>query len=195
MKVAIVTTRSLFSEYNELHQSVSSGLLELLRSLGFCPVILPNNEFRLMNLIELLAPSVIVLSGGEDIGKNTIRDHFAIELLEIAKKNSIAVVGICRGMQVLCIYGGGTIRKIEGHVGVSHKISQLGTEQNVSVNSFHQYGIDFLPEIFRVNSRADDMSIESFSHISLPWLGIMWHPERKHGVNSNDIFIKFMSDL
>ena len=195
MKVAIVTTRSLFSEYNELHQSVSSGLLELLRSLGFCPVILPNNEFRLMNLIELLAPSVIVLSGGEDIGKNTIRDHFEIELLEIAKKNSIAVVGICRGMQVLCIYGGGTIRKIEGHVGVSHKISQLGTEQNVSVNSFHQYGIDFLPEIFRVNSRADDMSIESFSHISLPWLGIMWHPERKLGVNSNDIFIKFMSDL
>jgi putative glutamine amidotransferase len=80
-------------------------------------------------------------------------------------------------------------------VGVSHEITQMPTGKKMLVNSFHNNGIDYLPEIFKVNCRADDNSVESFSHISLPWLGIMWHPERENGINSNDIFIEFMNNL
>lgn len=195
MKIAIVTTRSFFSEFKELHESVSSNLLQLLSSLGLCPVLLSNKENKLSNLIELLNPSLIVLSGGENFGENTMRDKFEIKLLGIAEKKLIPVIGICRGMQIMCIYGGGTIKNIDGHVGVSHKITQIHTERTVSVNSFHKQGIDYLPDIFKINFRAEDDSIESFSHITLPWLGIMWHPERKNGLNSNDIFIKFVSNL
>jgi gamma-glutamyl-gamma-aminobutyrate hydrolase PuuD len=195
MKIAIVTTRSLLSEFKESHQSVSSNLLELLSTLGLYPIVLSNNEFGLSDLIELLDPSLIVLSGGENFGDNATRDEFEFGLLEIAENKSIPVIGICRGMQIMCIYGGGTIKNIDGHVGVSHKINQIHTDQMVPVNSFHNNGIDFLPEIFKVNCKAEDDSIESFSHITLPWLGIMWHPERENGMNSNDIFIKFMNNL
>ena len=195
MKIAIVTTRSLLSEFKESHQSVSSNLLELLSTLGLYPIVLSNNEFGLSDLIELLDPSLIVLSGGENFGDNATRDEFEFGLLEIAENKSIPVIGICRGMQIMCIYGGGTIKNIDGHVGVSHKINQIHTDQMVPVNSFHNNGIDFLPEIFKVNCKAEDDSIESFYHITLPWLCIKWHPERENGMNSNDIFIKFMNNL
>ena len=46
----------------------------------------------------------LVLTGGEDIGKNKNRDQTEVNLLNWALKNSLPILGICRGMQLIAKY-------------------------------------------------------------------------------------------
>ena len=44
-----------------------------------------------------------------------------------------------------------------------------------------------------MNGRSKDGEIESIVHKSLPWKGIMWHPEREEEFNKLDI--KYIREL
>ena len=51
----------------------------------------------------------------------------------------------------------------------------------MTVNSYHNFGIspeDLSSQFKVISTSVEDHSIESFSHQSLPFFGIMWHPER-----------------
>ena len=67
------------------------------------------------------------------------RDNFELKLLQFAHERSIPILGVCRGMQILNKFYGGTLEKIEGHVNRSHKISSdIG---NSEVNSYHNFAV------------------------------------------------------
>lgn len=171
------------------------------------------------NATELENCNGLVLSGGIDVhpsyynssktdypkagGFNEERDKFEKEAFDLAQKNQLPVLGICRGLQFInCLMGGtlvqdlGELNKIhEGGPDKIHevKIGDRTTLRIVSglshgnVNSSHHQAIDKLGSGLKVNCKADDGTIEGIerSDLNKPFLlAVQWHPERMEDQDS-----------
>jgi len=123
--------------------------------------------------------NALVLSGGEDIGSSPVRDAVEADLLNHAREHRLPVLGVCRGTQMLQTHAGGALALRPGHVGTPHRVT-CG-EQVVTVNSWHRFVITSLQRGWHSLAVSEDGSIEAMRHCSLPWLGLMWHPERDQG--------------
>ena len=131
----------------------------------------------------------IILSGGDNIGDNSERDKTEEKILNYSIGKKIPLIGICRGMQVINKFFGGTIKTSENsnHVGNPHFVSLLAKfasfleTKNLRVNSFHNNVIKQknLGQNLEPFAISDDNTIEGFYHSKLPIFGVMWHPERE----------------
>ena len=121
-----------------------------------------------------------MLSGGNDIGAFPQRDATETYLLDWAARGRKPVLGICRGMQMMAVHGGGSLVPVTGHVRVYHDLDDGGSPAGwpCRVNSYHDFAIAESPPPYTVLARAADGTIEAFGHVDLPWEGWMWHPER-----------------
>lgn len=152
--------------------------------------------------LETLEPDLVILSGGNSItalDKEASdiapeRDAYEAALLDLAVKQKIPVLGVCRGMQMINLHFGGKLQVVENHVAVRHKLkSHSETTFDDEVNSYHQWGLydSDIARGFNVLASAEDGSIEAFRHANHEIFGIMWHPERGKKFSPNDIrFIK-----
>ena len=177
MNIALVSSRGLENQYGELFSGVSRNLEEYISWCGLTPLFVGHQDkAELKNLLNLLQPRLIVLSGGESIGDNRLRDEFEIHLLDCAARIGVPVFGICRGMQVILHTFGCESKPLENHAGTRHII---GGDLKLSVGSYHHRGFTEVPDDFLVCAKAEDGTIEMVKHKSLPWTGVMWHPERE----------------
>ena len=181
IKVAIITGRLLESKHQEPYDAFSQSLAWFVQSLGYTPVPISNqlkDSDSIQEFLRILNPQLIVLAGGEDLGGNPARDVTEGILLNYAKENSLVkVFGICRGMQFIVSFLGGSLEKCEGHVSTTHSLYHEGLYLG-EVNSFHTFKVSQLPDEMLPTSQAADGSIESCAHRTLPWIAWMWHPER-----------------
>ena len=125
-------------------------------------------------------------------------------ILSAAIRRSLPVFGICRGMQYMNIYFGGSMyqdihyqekalgrdalkhaqkgsRTVTTHVVEVKKDSLLaqclGTWGEVAVNSMHHQSIKTLGNGFSVCAQAEDGTIEAIENREKMLLGVQWHPE------------------
>jgi putative glutamine amidotransferase len=128
------------------------------------------------------------------------RDEYELALIAAFCAAGKPILGICRGMQVLNVYFGGSLHQdIETQLGGGnthrdgvhyekplHPVtftphSTLArTYANVAhaqVNTIHHQCVKKLGTDLIVEARADDGIIEAFRHATLPILGVQWHPE------------------
>ena len=150
----------------------------------------------------------LLLPGGGDIlparyGQENAACRFMDETLD-ALQFSLAdvfisagkpVFGICRGLQLLNVYFGGTliqdlpsvalhssgVPKVDLYHGSTAEegsfLSALyGTE--FPVNSSHHQAADRIGAGLRVVQRSDDGVVEALAHETLPVRCVQWHPER-----------------
>lgn len=146
----------------------------------------------------------LVLSGGGDIhpsyyGKHMTgldtsvdlqRDEREWELLQQFCARKKPVLGICRGIQVIDVFFGGTLFR---HLGTAHvhdnTIHTIVTSEQgrlrsllgekLPVNSYHHQAIRTLGAGLHVTAVSDaDGVIEAIEHDSLPVMAVQWHPER-----------------
>ena len=146
--------------------------------LGLQWFILPNIGMEAVALVERCAVTGLVLSGGEDIGVHPERDTTEILLLDWACKNSLPVLGVCRGFQFMQHWLGGYLVPVDErrHVAAAHDIVINGDKQR-QVNSYHSWGITSLAsplEAFAVDPLSGTIEAARWRNL----LGIMWHPER-----------------
>lgn len=151
----------------------------------------------------------LILPGGGDITPaffgernngsrniDTELDILQLQALELAMRESMPVLGICKGMQIINVGLGGTLvqnlppdtcdrhRYEEGdkyHASVIEKDSWLGKlyGESAIINSAHHQAVKRLGEGLRaVQWCPTDCCVEALAHETLPLIGVQWHPER-----------------
>jgi putative glutamine amidotransferase len=153
----------------------------------------------------------LVLSGGADVspelygatpddmlgGTEPDRDAWEIALYRGAVARAMPVLAICRGMQLMNVFFGGTLRQ---HVGLDegaghpnwHTDGRARTHglvtapdsilrqllgESLDVNSLHHQTVQDLAPGLRVAATAPDGVVEGVEHETLPMVGVQWHPE------------------
>ena len=147
LKIAISTRITNAHNYDEKRDSISHEWPALLEKLDFIPVLIPNS---LKNVEKFLASQKIdgvIMSGGDNIGEDELRDKTEKDILDYSIKNKIAVFGVCRGMQLINKFFNGEIIKTseKKHVRTKHEIvlkndkikSTIFLKNVLEVNSFH----------------------------------------------------------
>ena len=177
----------ILPERNEVRDSIDQRLISFLSKSGAIVVPVPNfahSEMEIENWLNNIRPRAIVLSGGNDIGEQPSRDHVEERLLNYGSRNSLPLLGICRGMQMMGVWGGAALKSVRGHVATRH---QLMGELDVTVNSYHNYSLTAVPDKFKAIAYSEDGEIEAIQHTTLPWEGWMWHPEREIFFSKTDL--------
>jgi putative glutamine amidotransferase len=171
---------------------------------------------------EILEPfDGLMLVGGGDVdparygaepdaeqtyGVETDRDQLEIDLLLAADRMRLPILAICRGMQIMNVAFGGTLRQhlpdepgmLEHGVPVADTVSthdvtpvrgsrlSATTKSGVLVcSSHHHQGVDRPGDDLVVTGHSPDGLVEAIERrendpddVDLPWvLGVQWHPE------------------
>lgn len=151
---------------------------------------------------ELAAYDALLLTGGGDIepsryGETVLNDSVKSEPgrdeLEFSLLNSFLtmdkpIAGICRGLQIINVYFGGTLwQDLPVPLGLTHT-GENGNDRihpvvwsdglKQEVNSYHHQAVRESAGCLRVCAQAPDGIIEAAAHVSLPVRGVQWHPER-----------------
>ncbi len=176
---------------------------QFFEGLGCNLVYIPNLSDSFENYFSQIPIKALILSGGNDLSSEftkkpavdvrnsaPLRDTAEKRLLDLAIERKIPVLGICRGMQFINFYFGGTTTQTinQGlHVKKTHRISfcdqnliELSDRKEMVVNSYHHQGIreDQLSPKLKAMALSHDNLIEALYHPELPIVGIQWHPER-----------------
>ena len=190
MKKIIFTQRvHLCEQYNERWDCADQKIAQLLRTCGYMPIPVPNQEKLVEDFSAMVFPSGILLTGGNSLmkygGNAPERDGTDVACISVAVKHGIPVIGFCRGMQSLLDYFGERLEEVKNHVGVRHQVRGKICRE---VNSYHSLGCLSLDTgAFEVLAQAEDGCIEAVRHKEYPFLGIMWHPEREENFRAEDI--------
>lgn len=200
-------------------------LIEAVVKSGGLPVIFPSVEPELIpDYLDLF--DGIIFAGGSDVDPTFYgeephqklgptyfkRDQFEIALVKAALDADKALMGICRGMQVINAALGGTIfQDLSEDPRQTLKHSQdapgnfpshhVNTEQGSRiaglvgvrpyVNSRHHQALNKIASPLKVTARADDQipeAVESIDNDRI--LAVQWHPENifKHYDYSQALF-------
>lgn len=182
---------------------------------GVLPVLIPDVDDDLL-LGILSEMDGFVMQGGTDLAPETYgeqpigqwkgdshRDRYELKILDFAIKNSKPVLGICRGLQLMNVYFGGTLyqdtttqnpqtnnhRSAELYDTIKHPIEFMEgsflaelykNEENPHVNTVHHQSIKDLGKDLDVYASSPDGIIEAFGYAKEPKgkvMGVQWHPE------------------
>jgi putative glutamine amidotransferase len=171
----------------ERRDALDQRWAELLDKLGYIPVPLCNAVSNVADYVGSLDIDAIVLSGGNDLatlpgGRNAApeRDRLELFLIEQARQQRKPMLAVCRGLQMLNAALGGDLVPAKDHVVLAHDLQDCRLRGISQVNSFHDWAIPArgLASELQALARASDGTVEAVRHAELPWVGVMWHPER-----------------
>lgn len=163
----------------------------------------------------------LLICGGNDIDphyyhqeshhSNTLEDHLIettdFSLLQQFYDAKKPIIGICRGIQVINTFFGGSLYQdipsqyptLIQHNKENHNISiQKDTFLNhyfpekIKVNSSHHQNLDFIPKSLTINAISEDGLIEGIENQQI--LAVQWHPERMDE-NHQKQFMKAILDF
>jgi putative glutamine amidotransferase len=174
-------------------------------------------DFKANNAPDIENCEGLVLTGGVDIYPSFFlenasenyenapksflinRDSFELELLKRSLEMKIPILGICRGLQLINVYFGGTLKlDIGAKSNTIHKKENFDKVHNINiltdsffrnivdinegeVNSAHHQAIDILGVGLRAVAFSEDQIIECIE-LEKPdsqfLLAVQWHPER-----------------
>lgn len=206
------------------------GYLKGIEQAGGIPFIFPLTSCR--EDIEVLMDKVdgILLTGGHDVSPSlyhqnvlfpveTSKDRDKMEsiVLELALKTDKSVLGICRGIQFLNAYLGGTLYQDLPHQYVTcidhhqtppydvpqHRVDvlkdtplyELLKSDTLSVNSYHHQAINELSKELKPMAISSDGLMEAvyLPNQTFVW-AVQWHPEFNYKVEESSrlIFNEFI---
>nr|MBP3259307.1 gamma-glutamyl-gamma-aminobutyrate hydrolase family protein [Bacilli bacterium] len=135
--------------------------------------IIPNSINKIKDVIDMC--DGIILSGGD---KESIYDY---EIIKYIYDNNIPCLGICMGMQQMCMLYGGKLKKVDNHYSndiylhdVNITNSKIYGNKKIKVNSRHHDGI--VKTDLYVTGISDVIEMVEDNHKKF-FVGVEWHPE------------------
>jgi len=202
MRVGITQRVEYVSAYAEARDCLDQRWSELLNVLKMTLVPIPNTLQNVEEWLDVLQCDAYILTGGNDLAdlpnaKNgsVVRDRTEFALLRYAQVQSLPVLGVCRGLQLMNVFCGGQLEMISGHLANRHSVRMCFDQSNQfvtnNVNSFHNWGISKNSLAQQLIPCAYDTEnyVEAARHVKLNWLGLMWHPEREEKFEALDLEI------
>ena len=210
------------------HYGLPDAYAKAVQRNGGTPVILPPlfdiDQDQFLDLVD-----GIIFSGGPDVdpilygeqprpqqgGIDPLRDEVEISLGKKALTGDKPVLGICRGLQVLNVAGGGTLiqdipsqvkdaqkhnQAAQTYYGTHHVTLEKGSKaheifgmERILPNSFHHQACKVPAPGFKVTGKADDGVIEVLEIDSPVWkMCVQWHPEHMDDPVMNKLFKSFI---
>nr|WP_277756514.1 gamma-glutamyl-gamma-aminobutyrate hydrolase family protein [Vagococcus sp. CY53-2] len=199
-----------------------AGYVRAVQEVGGTPLVLPISQPKeAKTYIDLV--DKLILTGGQNVSPSLYssnqsseafslleRDLFEIALIEEAIKQKKPIFGVCRGMQLLNVYLGGTLhqdlslrqpepirhmqapieRWIATHDIFFEKDSVLTPiyGAKATVNSFHFQSINKIGNDLKITAVSEDGVVESIESSSdnHKILGVQWHPDFSYNVNDKE---------
>jgi N5-(cytidine 5'-diphosphoramidyl)-L-glutamine hydrolase len=200
MRIGITQRVEKVDSHQEVRDCLDQRWTTLLELLGMTAIPIPNNLQKIEYWLDAIALDGFILTGGNDLSSlsdssNTAyeRDLTEFAILEYARAHFVPVFGVCRGLQVMNVFLGGKLERVNNHIAKRHSVQLAPKESNFSyidtVNSFHEWGLP-------INKLSDQLKpcvydrehfVEAARHKSLKWVGIMWHPEREDPFQDGDL--------
>lgn len=204
MKFIGITQRLLENtSYYEVREALSVEWGEFFKGhlQGFLPLPL-SYAIPFSTYAESLGESLsgVILSGGNDLNSlnpnplSAMRDEYEGQILTHCLQHNLPLLGICRGAQRIAEYFGAKLELLSGHIG-NHQVFDMSSGEKFETNSFHNYGVRTLSDCLESLVKAEDSSIEAFKHKHKPIFALMWHIERKNGMEKDRIFQEWLSKL
>lgn len=169
--------------------------------------------------------SILILHGGADISPTIYnkkvnkychayeelsnRDGLELALIKAAKERGMAILGICRGAQILCAAAGGSlIQHVDGHAGKPHLIEAVdgGRSIIIGVNSYHHQmmnpegskheivgkSLHRLSQVYWDDEETIPMpqETEAVFFNAFNGLGVQWHPEWLPADHESNVWLK-----
>ena len=189
--------------------------LDGIKAAGGLPVVLP------LEMTEEDADHIVetcdgfLFTGGQDVGSCQERDRLETLLLSKALQSDKAILGICRGLQFINVFLGGTLwqdlpsqhpseivhRQSKPYNAPTHKVmlngdlSTLLGKDTIDVNTLHHQATKELGKGLTPMAIAPDGIIEAarLENKFFVW-GVQWHPEYmfKTDPDSLTIFSSFI---
>ena len=199
---------------------VPMNYVEAVQRAGGLAVLIPPDPTLLESQDALLDRiDGLLLIGGPDVGAGRygaephplaepeamLRDGVEIALARAAIARGLPLLGICRGMQLINVAAGGTLRQhlpdelgderhrrvLGSFPGNEHRVElEEGSRALASaresphmVFSHHHQGVERLGEGLRITGRAEEDDVAEAIEADGPgWaLGVQWHPEADPG--------------
>ncbi len=190
--------------------------LQRLRAASALPVLLDPAQCSDEDITMLVGRlDAVVLTGGPDVepqryggishetvyGTDATVDSFEIAIAREARAQSVPLLAICRGLQVLNVAFGGSLHQhipdldgVEAHGrpgfrdGELHHLIKLDAGSRVAtvmstltptVSCHHHQSVDRVAQGWRVVGRAADGIVEAIEPSDASWfaLAVQWHPE------------------
>ena len=130
-------------------------------------------------------------------------DELDYALIDIFSKKNKPILGICRGIQILNVYFGGTLyQDIPNHALKNSNGEKLMHYINITRDSFlykcykdkanvtstHHQAIKDVASCFKVTGISEDNIIEGIEYNNI--IGVQFHPEYMNDINFFDMYIK-----
>lgn len=209
--VAVSASLSPGSNGRPERATLNSAYIAALEGAGLAPVVVTPGMRRETVRAILEASGGLCLTGGGDIdparyGQEpagtkmdsvvAARDSTELEALAIADELGLPVFAICRGIQLLNVARGGTLKQdIPGHsqtddgtprnalthtvrIGAETRIATIVGITSLRTNSMHHQAMHELGGSLIATGWAEDGTIEAVEEPGTRFvLGVQWHPE------------------
>lgn len=191
---------------------INNAYLDSVEIAGGIPICLPNaSEEHVDALLDRV--DGIILIGGEDMDPDLFgeephqnigrvvrkRDDSDLLFMKRAFERDMPILGVCRGMQIMNVFFGGTIiqdipTQVEDAIGhkqqskrgalahnvevLTPKMKEIFEENEFRVNTYHHQAVGKLGEGLVLSGVAKDGVIEAMEHEDHPYcISVQWHPE------------------
>ncbi len=213
MKIGI--TCRILTEDGTRKEFVNEAYMELVSRYNFVPIVLSSTTNKLEELMEMC--DCFLLPGGDDMNASYFNeendshnclvdpkiDILDYKVIDYALKTNKPMLGICRGLQVINVYFGGTLlQHIEDN---SHKknyddLLELVEDSSLKnilndkfiINSFHHQRIEKLGEGIKVEGLSKGV-VELITHINYPIIATQYHIEQLNDENTDKTMKYFIS--